>query len=528
MKFPYYFAFFFLTPLICAIKIAKDEWVDVLIPRFDDGILGTFHEQSTGPLGLEASPVGSSGLTEYLPIRNSIGQSGIQFYSFNVNSSTGLGEYFEYLVFVTGNICSQPANLNASNNNNLIVYYSFNSSILNSLENSQMVSFKHGYVQALAEVSVATTSSVLYIAVQAPQSTNLTDTWSYEIGVSQNDLVYQWDSRSFVDIVDTDYQSALIVTGNLTLLNGNTNVSEFNSSKSNYQLLVYEYGKKDYFTTLNESWCAVRNGPSLSLTNNYRTSYSTRGGYMRQQFHVTGLNASTRYVGYLLSDSGDSVGAGRGGVLYSQFEFETMSNNACQLVYDLDFCDEVAYSVPASSLPQYNSSDDLKALYDEQARSLFGNFSKALQQIPCNTTKDAIFSPVGSCEKCSTSYKNWLCSVTIPRCSSRNMSAYLPREAQASRNEFIDTSVVPVADYFEVLPCVNVCQVMTRDCPADFGFACPQTNSTIKLSYFWDEGGDYATCNFVGVPLTVQSSALILKVAWKFLLGGIVFVMMVV
>lgn len=527
MKYPYILAFTFLLPLILATFGAEEEWPmmpgqsfeDRVLPNFEDGLVDEVKK-------VDRSSDGSKGLTEYAPIQNSIGQSGIQYYSFNVNASTGLGEYFEYLVFVTGNICLQPEDLGASNGNSLVVYYSFNALMLQSLENSQMRKFNNGYFQALAEVSVSQVSSVLYMAVQAPQSTNLTDTWSYEIGVSQNDLVYQWDSRLFVDIVDTDHQSALIVTGNLTLVAGKTNVSEYNSSLSNYQLLVFPEAQKDHFATLNESWCAVRNGPSLALSTHYATSYTTRGGSLRQQFYVSGLNASTTYVGYLLSDNSDLQGSVQGGTIYSQFGFETLSDDSCALVYDLEFCDEVAYSVPALSLTEYSSPDTLKALYDGEAQSLFGNFSKALQQIACNTTKNAVFSPVGSCATCSTLYKNWLCSVTIPRCSTRNITGYLPRQANASRNLFIDTSVVPAKDYYEVLPCVNVCQVMARDCPADFGFACPQTNDTIKLSYFWDEGGEYATCNFVGALRALSSSARVLSVAWPILLGAVAMVFM--
>ncbi|OBA19193.1 hypothetical protein METBIDRAFT_33405 [Metschnikowia bicuspidata var. bicuspidata NRRL YB-4993] len=516
-----------MVPLIAATLDFQEGWLVEPMRRLDDEIIDPFHERTVIPArSVSKYEDDSEGLTEYAPIHSSILQSEIQYYSFSVNSSTGLGEYYEYLVFMTGNICLQPDNLNSSDNDSLVVYYSFNSLILTNLEDSLMGKFEYGYFQALAEVSVSSTSSVLYIVVQAPQSTNLTDTWSYEIGVSQNDLVHQWDSRLFVEIVDTDDHSALIVTGNLTLISSNHNVSQYNSSLSNYELLVFQNEHIDYFATLNESWCAVRNGPSLMLTGDYVTSYTTRGGSLRQQFYVPGLNSSTQYIGYLLYDSNDLTGSPHGGVLYSHFEFETMSDDACALVYDLDFCDEVAYSVPALSVAEYNSADALKTLYDDQARSLFSNFSKGLQQIACNTTKDAIFTPLGSCETCSELYKNWLCSVTIPRCSTRNITGYLHREANASRSTFIDETVIPVTDYYEVLPCVNVCQIMTRDCPAEFGFACPQSNASIKLSYYWDDGGDYATCNFVGDCSAVTSSAFIVQVAWKLLLVSIAFITM--
>lgn len=467
----------------------------------------------------------SKGLQEFTPILNVIVQSQTQYYSFNVNSSTGLGEYYEYLVFLTGNICSQDSNTAASANKSLTVYYSFNSSMFQNLELGQMGHFESGYFQALTDVAIQEGGqSVLYIAVRAPESTNVTATWSYEIGVSQNDLVFQYDDRSFVEVVDTDHESALIKTGNLTYRE-DKNASTYNVSQSIYLLYVYSYEHKDLFQDLNCSWCAIRNGPALFATTNFVTSYTTRGGGLHQEFFVSGLNASTQYVAYLVSNFG---GANFGGSVYKQFAFETMSSDACALIYDLEFCDQVAYSVPALSLEEYSSKNDLKQLYDDRAKALYGNFSKAMQQIACNTTNDAIFSPIRTCDNCKLLYKNWLCSVTIPRCSTRNISGYIYREANESRNSFIDEDVVPPLSYFEVLPCVNVCQSVVRDCPAKFGFVCPTRNYSISLSYYWDTGSEYASCNFVGIHPAVSSGAVTLQIAtWMAFLACVVSTMFV-
>lgn len=463
-------------------------------------------------------------LHEFKPITNTIEQSGLQYYSFSVNASTGLGEAYQYLVFITGNICYEDSNIAASANQSLTVYYSFNSLMLTNLEVAYMSHFENGYFQGLTDVALlATGTAVLYIAVRAPQSTNTSATWTYMLGVSQNDLVFQYDNRAFVEVVDTDHESALIVTGNLTAPAGTSDPGSYNATMSIYQLYVYAYEDRDIFADTNCSWCAIRNGPALFTSANFLTSYTTRGGGFHQQFLVTGLNASTKYVGYLVSGFGGvRSGSQYGGAVYLQFEFDTMSTDACALVYDLGFCDQVAYSVPALSLEQYATKESLKELYDNQALALYGNFSKAIDQIACNTTNDAIFSPIRTCEDCKQLYKDWLCSVTIPRCSSRNITGYLYREANKSRNAFIDEEVVPPLDYFEVLPCVNVCQAAVRDCPAAFGFVCPQKNDFIKLSYYWDTGSKYKSCNFVGNFEVVQSSGVILLVmTWMVLLASV-------
>lgn len=446
----------------------------------------------------------SKGLLEFTPIRNQIGQSETQHYSFSVNTSSGLGEYYEFLIFLTGNICSQPDNLKVDDQG-LAVYYSFNSTMFDNLEVSQMSLFKNGYFQALADVPISKNDedqdSTLYIAIRAPQNTNTSATWTYEVGVSQNDLVYQWDDRSWASLVDTDENSALIVTGNLTGPDL-TNYTSLNATKSRYSLFIYSYDYKDYFSKFNSSWCAVRNGPSLFTTSYFESHFTRRGGGLQQQFFVPGLNSSTKYIAYLVSDF---LGTDYGGAVYQPFEFETLGNDVCELIYDLEFCDQIAYSVPNSD---DRSRDEVKKLYDNRAKTLFTNFSKALQQVACNTTDNAKFSPIRSCSDCYDSYKNWLCAVTIPRCSTRNISGYKHRKVDESRNDFINEIIQPSLDYYEVMPCVNVCHSMVRDCPTSFGFQCPKNNDTVRLSYFWDNGGDYATCNYVGSTLSKSSNTI--------------------
>lgn len=461
-----------------------------------------------------SSSSSSEGLQEFTPIRNKITQSALQQYSFSVNTSTGLGEYYEYLIFLTGNICAEPEDREASANQSLTVYYSFNASMFDDYELGTMVQFENGYFQALADVPASSgKDSILYIGVRAPESTNTSASWSYEIGVSQNDLVYQWDNRSFTEVVDTDSELALIVTGNLSASSSSS--SSYNTSLSRFQLFIYPYEDLNLFDYLNRSWCAVRNGPALFKTSNYNTSYSTRGGAFRQQFFVTGLNASTLYVGYLVSDNS---GSKQGGAVYSKFEFETMSTNSCSLIYDLEFCNEIAYSVPALSLDDLAEKSSLAGIYDDHARDLYSNFSKALQQVACNMTLDAVYSPLRSCDDCANLYKNWLCSVTIPRCSTRNITGYIEREVNESRNTFIDETIIPSQAYFEVLPCVNVCHAIVRDCPPDFGFYCPKKNDSIRKSYFWDTGAEYASCNYVGpMPLSLSSASRIEMFGWTVL-----------
>ncbi|KAI5960012.1 MID1 [Candida theae] len=476
-------------------------------------------------------------------------QSEVKYYSFNVNTSTGLGEYYEFLIFLSGNICTQPDNVGIDNTS-LAVYYSFNSTMFQNNEVGQMQLFEDGYFQALADLpidpntsttegtSLATSGAaasattipsssksssgddeerVLYIAVRAPENTNLTATWTYQIGVSQNDLVFQWDNRTFGSIIDADDRSALLVTENLTEFGGDWRT--LNASKSQYSLYVYPYKDKDIFEGLSKSWCAIRSGHAMMGPWNIETSFTSRNGGIQQQFYVPNLEESTQYTGYIVADfSGTSFG----GAIYHQIEFETMAGSACELIYDLEFCDRVAYSVPALG-NRTDESDAVKNMtkmvYDNYVKSLYQNFSKALQQVACDTNPESVYSNVKTCDDCADSYKDWLCAVSIPRCAATNFPGYKARNGTNQRNDFISDMIQPAEDYFEILPCANVCHAIVRDCPADFQFQCPINNQSIALSYYWDEdtSTQWPSCNYVGKMFTKNSWGLKLGANWALL-----------
>ncbi|CAI5760027.1 unnamed protein product [Candida verbasci] len=443
----------------------------------------------------------SEGLQEFTPIRDTILQSEVKYYSFSVNTTSGVGEFYELLIFLSGNICNQPDNLDF-NDTSLAVYYSFNYTMFQDNEVGQMELFTNGYFQALADLPINPNDGekILYIAVRAPQNLNVTASWTYQIGVSQSDLVFQWDDRSWGSLVDSDDQSALIVTGNLTSRSNEEDWDQINVTNSRYFVYIYSMDFKDYFKGMNNSWCAVRNGPALVTPREIESSYTTRNGGIQQQFYIQGLNSSTKYIAYVVADFS---GTDFGGAVYHPFEFETMSNSACELIYDLNFCNRVAYSVPKSI------EFDTKDLYDNHTRNLYVNFSKALQQISCDTVPEAMYSNLKTCQDCANSYKDWLCAVTIPRCTTKNQTGYKLRNDTSQRSDFILDTIKPPLDYYEILPCVNVCHVMVRDCPADFNFMCPTRNESISLSYYWDTNtsNQWPSCNYVGKTILNTSGS---------------------
>ena len=181
----------------------------------------------------------------------------------------------------------------------------------------------------------------------------------------------------------------------------------------------------------------------------------------------------------------------------------------CQVIHGLNFCSDVNYAVPSNPA---NTSSDLARYYDDMARSYFTNFSRSLQQIPCNTTPDAQYSLAVNCSTCEEAYKKWLCAVTIPRCMDfSSLKPYLharnvaqdflngtkvssltdptfsefnrkTRYFGSSRNPDIDLNVRP-GPYKEVLPCGSLCHKLVQSCPAALQFACPLDGKGFNHSY---------------------------------------------
>lgn len=217
---------------------------------------------------------------------------------------------------------------------------------------------------------------------------------------------------------------------------------------------------------------------------------------------------------------------------------DAISDDSCQVIFDLDFCTEVAYAVP-SSLEFKFDDDKLKAIYDKQAQDYYLNFSRSLQQVACDTSSDAQYSLARTCKDCERDYKNWLCSVLIPRCEDwsadddwlqpRNINEPFANGSltyngkmdeefnkttrerfgfSQSRNPMIDETIKP-GPYKEMLPCEDLCFDIVRSCPPQMSFACPEKPGR-NVSYGKrSPDPDTLTCNFPGavVKLTAQGGA---------------------
>ncbi|EXJ83889.1 hypothetical protein A1O1_07518 [Capronia coronata CBS 617.96] len=375
---------------------------------------------------------------------------------------------------------------------------------------------------ALYEVDA---TSDVYIGVSGPNTTDFTGIWNYEIAASI-DAPYHGSKPNVANLhfVDSDNHAALLITNDTTQAQPNETLYQewmdltppwgvFAANQNETAIL----GVKNSFCGLKNTARIAANVPGFESQNVAKMTNRGLGGKPKEQFYITGLNATSRYWGFLVMNGnstayGNGV-VGGGGTVWQAINFQTKTEDNCALMYNLSFCSEVAYAVPTNPnrFAPTTGLPELAALYDSNAAQMYQYFNYSLQQIPCNTTSSAQYSLARNCDDCARAYKQWLCAVTIPRCSdfSSNDPWLKPRNlgrpfangssisasqlnidqallnavaTNSSRNPMIDNSIQP-GPYKEVLPCKDLCYDLVQSCPAALGFACPLERAGLEDSY---------------------------------------------
>lgn len=367
----------------------------------------------------------------------------------------------------------------------------------------------------------------IYIGVAAPNSTEYSGSYSYEIAVSVDALFHTIaDGSPLLYSVDSDMHSALFTTGNLTEAEPGSQIYKNWMNMTPPYTMFANNINDSAITGLHRSYCALDQLAQVGKGNsNIKASMTSRGpgNKPKEQFYVTGLNRSSSYLGILALD-GDATNSGNGiigggGKVWEPIHFSTKADGNCALVYNLSFCEEIAYAVPSNPSIKI---DDLRSIYDNNAASLYKNFSYSLEQIQCNATNETRYSLAVGCDDCAKAYKQWLCAVTIPRCEdfsstgkflqarnagqqfingtsfSGNHTLRLDPTTNQSRNSLIDDKIRP-GPYKEILPCEETCYNLVKSCPAALGFSCPQ-GRWLDSTYGKRSDNDFGTCSWVGAP----------------------------
>jgi len=317
------------------------------------------------------------------------------------------------------------------------------------------------------------------------------DSFTFELGISDSEPWHILDRLPLFAYEDSDNTTAL--------LSSPTYPSALVEQPS-YQPLVTntELVRAD----LSNSTCYLRSLSSLSPPGSIATSLTRRGvvelgiaeggainetlrGGMKLQYAVSGLQTGSNYSTWGLQQrpavSTSNATATR---LYQRQYFSTKSVSNCRLLFNVPFCPNVAYSVPAPfSMP----SAELLDLYNSTIQPALQGFNTTLYTFPCESlVKDSQgqYSFIRTCSQCLEAYTSWLCAVRMPRCvdyvenapatNDGHDTAYTFQRTSAadSRTPDLPGSAFP---YSEIPPCLGVCNLVQASCPPVISnlFTCP-------------------------------------------------------
>ncbi|KAI8144396.1 stretch-activated Ca2+-permeable channel component-domain-containing protein [Fennellomyces sp. T-0311] len=321
----------------------------------------------------------------------------------------------------------------------------------------------------------------LWIGVVAPTLTeNWNGNWTFQIAVSTEEWVHpllvDQHNIPYMKLDDTDQTNALFL------------IDPHNQRNSSILIA------SNVPTQLSYSLCAAT---SFRVPDYAVNMTDTSRGL---QAFVSNLTQNTQYTAYYLQSTN---------AISPPINIQTKQAENCRLVYNLGFCDQVAYSVAANPA---DSIDSIRTRYDDQARALFEPFDIAITQFNCESTK---YSLVRNCTNCYDDYKRWLCGVSIPRCTDENEElAVRSVGVNESRNPWIDQTLSP-GPYTELLPCIDLCYQVVQSCPPFMEFACPKGDLAALQYGYWNSSraNSLVSCNPVGLEearLVISKAATVL------------------
>lgn len=379
----------------------------------------------------------------------------------------------------------------------------------------------------------------IYFSVSAPnvssENFDTTKQYNFRLVASLDQYYYSYDTKADDDLiwVDSDARAALLQTKYLT------NSSDQEISTLPY--VIFAHNRENVMINgIRNSYCGLSNYAQIRNLEDGSSGQVTMGlkksgaqNLTKQEFYVTGLNASSNYIGILARAPVESTSAQKrqvdnstigGGIVFQPTTFDTKPDGPCTFIFNLTLCDETQYAVPGNS-STFPNGTALAEFYEGYTQTMWANFDKVMQQVPCETSSTAKYSLARDCADCKTAYKNWLCSVAVPRCEDfstpdrkylqmRNINATFANGSKvdesllsnyghlkaytSSRNPQIDEVVQP-GPYKELLPCQDLCYELVQSCPASMGFTCPRPDSEFGFNTSYGlKLGSSLSCNYPG------------------------------
>jgi calcium channel MID1 len=242
-------------------------------------------------------------------------------------------------VWISANTCRQPmpkGGKSPEGGPQLVLYASTSAenqkpgpaSTKNLVTNSTGILFDKGFVS----LEVNTTSDV-YIGISAPKlDEDWFGSWHFEIAASAEGSFHSHNKTDpFLFMVDTDSESTLFITYNLTNSDKEEDVDQWRKTNP-FSMYAFPAGERSPVTGMENSVCALQQKFDKSNNLTVETVITTKfgSGFPKSQFDVHGLDNNQQYNGYLVVNGNQETlslpGVGRvrgGGRVFKQFTWTT-------------------------------------------------------------------------------------------------------------------------------------------------------------------------------------------------------------
>lgn len=266
-----------------------------------------------------------------------------------------------------------------------------------------------GFAQLSLNTGGTDNPESVWVGVWPPRfNWGVTGDFTVQIVVSAGVPTLNLENRYGVTLDDTDSTRALLTSFNYTVSSPDVPDNGIGQSVApNISLVVlptfgqYSLPSQYYnssFCALQDAWSAFSSSAASPAIN---SSETTRGSTAlfdvfnrRLQFEVAGLQPETNYTAWLvsvnstakainttISDDAAVIGGGNvtnstnvpGISLYPAVKLKTKGTETCRLVYDVDFCPQVAYSIPIG--PGVPTEEALNVINSTVSPN-YANFSK--------------------------------------------------------------------------------------------------------------------------------------------------------
>ena len=170
----------------------------------------------------------------------------------------------------------------------------------------------------------------VYIGITAPNATAYSGVYKYQIAASIDTYFHNIEPGRFLYFVDSDVNSALLTTGNVTEANSDMdNWHQWMNTQPPYTMFAYNIDSPA-ITGLRQSYCALeQNAQVTKSSHNILSEMTSRGlGHKpKEQFFIKGLNESSTYLGVLAMEGNSSASGnkvvGGGGKIWQPMNFTT-------------------------------------------------------------------------------------------------------------------------------------------------------------------------------------------------------------